>query len=522
MNRHDFQLNWILTKQWLPSEVLIPLLAESAHPDEDLSEVLVKRGLINRAQGEELAEATRRQFARPVLVERGVAAPRTARFSREGLAASQGHPSPTRSLRFDESSDSLDDFTNEKTTVIDKEEDEDETRFSVGPGSAPTHEETTFLAEEDLEKTARASIETPPPAPIPRTLRPSSARLRAVPPRVAAASDTALALPKGGVFGSYSVEEEIGQGSMGRIYKARHGYLKIPVALKILHSSNPRPEEAARFQREAQVLAQLRHPHICRVSDFGVHGGRPFIAMDFVEGPTLKDIVRESLRLQGRVPPFRKIARYLASIAEALSYCHAQGIIHRDVKPANILVESPHDRPVLIDFGIVKKDPTRRETEIQGLSKGLSASKEIRGTPYFMSPEQIDRKKRFGALSTAADVWSFGATLFYCLTGEPPYPSTSRAQLFTEILTHDPPSASRRNSSVPGWLNDICADCLQRQAADRPSLDLVAQHLRKGLSERRPRRRSLSWLAFGFLLLSAAAIGFFSFIAIERFAWPWR
>ncbi|MCW8138397.1 MAG: serine/threonine protein kinase [Planctomycetota bacterium] len=200
-------------------------------------------------------------------------------------------------------------------------------------------------------------------------------------------------------FGAYALLAELARGGQGAVYRARHAALGTEVALKVLLEPGD-AGLAQRFRQGAQVLARLRHPHLPLVTDLGVEGGRPYMAMELIAGDDLATLVR-----RGGPPPFEWSAGVLATVARTLAHCHAQGVIHRDLKPSNILVTA--DGGVkLLDFGLAK---------LRGYT--ADAAQDVFGTPSFMPPEQaLGLTKKVDAQS---DVWSLGATLFHALSGQP-------------------------------------------------------------------------------------------------------
>jgi len=206
------------------------------------------------------------------------------------------------------------------------------------------------------------------------------------------------------LFPQFEVLEFLGRGGMGFVYKARQPKLNRIVALKILAAGDPRSIRfAERFQREAQALAQLNHPNIVAVHDFGESGGRWFLAMEFVDGVNLRELLRAQ-----KIKPGEALA-IVPPICEALQYAHSRGIVHRDIKPENILLDK-QGRVKIADFGIAKiLGPARSET--------LTADRETMGTPHYMAPEQVERP---ATVDHRADIYSLGVVFYEMLTGELP------------------------------------------------------------------------------------------------------
>ena len=258
----------------------------------------------------------------------------------------------------------------------------------------------------------------------------------------------------GGRLRRYQVLGELGRGGMGVVYRALDPELGREVALKVLtpRAGSDRGGDVRwqRFRLEAEALARLRHPHVVQVHEVGEEGGVAFLVMALVEGQSLADRVRE----RGPLPP-REAARIAAALAGALDALHAQGVLHRDVKPANVVL-SADDRPILMDFGLARV----AETSIED----LTATGQFVGTPCYMPPEQaagspgVDRR---------VDVYSLGATLFELLTGRPPFEADSLVELLCAIQDVPAPRASSARAGVGRDLDAICGRCLAKAPEDR-------------------------------------------------------
>ncbi len=269
--------------------------------------------------------------------------------------------------------------------------------------------------------------------------------------------------PAGGgkQLGDYLVAGEVARGGQGVVLDARHGPSGRRVALKLL--LDPEPSAALRFGQEARILATFCHPNLLRVTDLGDWQGRPFMAMEFVEGETLQARVA-----RGGPPPLEWVGRVLVTVAHALEHCHARGVVHRDLKPANVLVEADSERPVLVDFGLVKRDPSKLAlSSIDGEGK-LSKTGELRGTPQYMAPEQAS-PGRFGEVDARSDVYALGATLFFLLTGRPPFEGSSLVSLVKQVIGEPPPDPARERPGIPPALARFCRRCLAKDRADRPA-----------------------------------------------------
>jgi serine/threonine-protein kinase len=274
----------------------------------------------------------------------------------------------------------------------------------------------------------------------------------------------------------YAVEAELGRGGMGVVYRARHLRLNRPVALKMLLAGvYAGPHDLARFQREAEAVAGLRHANIVQVHDGGEHDGRPYFTMEFVEGGSLGQ------KLAGVPLPARRAAALAATLAEAVQVAHQAGIVHRDLKPANILLTAD-GTPKIADFGLARR--------LEG-GAGLTQSGVPMGTPSYMAPEQARGQTNIGP---AVDVYALGAVLYECLTGRPPFQGETAAATMHQVITHDRVPPSRLNFKVPRDLETICLKCLQKAPPHRyASARALADDLRR-FGEGRPiQARPLGW-----------------------------
>jgi len=274
----------------------------------------------------------------------------------------------------------------------------------------------------------------------------------------------------------YQIIRQMGHGGVGNIYLAQHRGLKQDVALKLIRNPTANKDILVRFEREAQTLARFKHPNIVRVMDYGDDGGNPFIVMELIDGKDLKQQIESFLEENKQLPDWQWTVGVLDPIADALDACHKAGIIHRDLKPQNILIESKTDRPVLVDFGLVKP---QINTELSQTSNEveLTVPDSVLGTPAYLSPEQID-SSLFGSVGPHTDVWAFGATLFYCLTGELPFGLRGGVLgLCMRITQNKAPSVTDKNPQVPKSLAVLCRRCLDKKAEDRPSIAEVRQVL---------------------------------------------
>lgn len=260
-------------------------------------------------------------------------------------------------------------------------------------------------------------------------------------------------LVPGTVFAGFTIKESLGVGGMGTVYRARHPRIPRQVALKLLHRSLTADDYArALFEREADHAARLDHPNIVAVLDRGNENGQLWIAMQYVAGTNAATAVRvEALDPEPAI-------HIVTEIAAALDYAHEQGVLHRDVKPANILLEHPRSgrpgRVLLADFGIAK---ALTETNQHTNSGMLVASLQ------YAAPEQFEAAQ----LDGRADVYALGCTLFHLLTGRPPYPGTSLPKLMNAHLHRAIPAPSHFGLGLPPAIDQVMERALAKKRTDR-------------------------------------------------------
>jgi predicted Ser/Thr protein kinase len=263
-------------------------------------------------------------------------------------------------------------------------------------------------------------------------------------------------------FGGYIIESELGRGGMGVVYLARQTHLNRRVALKMLHGHYG-PEELKRFLEEAETAAGLHHNNIAQIYEVGEHNGVPFFSMEYLEAGSLADQLRKKL------PSPDEAANLMISVARALHSAHQKSVIHRDMKPANILMD-PDGVPKIADFGIAK----RLDEDSQ-----LTRTGAVIGTPIYMAPEQAKGNSRH--VGPAADVYSLGSILYEMLAGRPPFlPEDSDSPITMRVLTEDPVVPSRRRGNIPRDLEIICLKCLEKEPRNRyVSAAAFAEDLRR-------------------------------------------
>jgi eukaryotic-like serine/threonine-protein kinase len=319
-----------------------------------------------------------------------------------------------------------------------------------------------------------------------------------------------MTITAGTKLGTYEIVGLLGKGGMGEVYRARDSKLKREVAIKILPDAFARDDDrVARFQREAEVLASLNHPHIAAVYDFADVADSRFLVLELVEGETLADrIVRGPI-------PIKESLEIVKQIAEALEAAHEKGIIHRDLKPANIKL-TPDGSAKVLDFGLAKArepaiatDVSNSPTMISGSIPGM-----IMGTAGYMSPEQANGKEA----DRTSDVWAFGCVLYEMLTGQRAFEGSTVTEIFAGILKTDP-DWRRLPKDTPENIRRLLRRCLQkdRKLRLRDIGDVRVEIDEAGETKTDPdeiqrssrRRERLVWsLAVTALIVVAAALAF--------------
>jgi serine/threonine-protein kinase len=261
---------------------------------------------------------------------------------------------------------------------------------------------------------------------------------------------------------------------MAVVYKARQQSLGRTVALKmILAGAHAGPEEVARFRIEAEVVAQLQHPHIVRIFEVGQHEGCPYYSFELVEGGSL------ARQLDGKAAPPDRAARLVEKLARAIHAAHERGVVHRDLKPGNVLLTADGE-PKVIDFGLAKRLDAER---------GQTRTGAVLGTPGYMAPEQAAGKREVGP---SADVYALGAILYELLTGRPPFQADTPIDTLLLVVSEEPVAPRRLCRGVPRDLETVCLKCLEKVPRRRyPSALALADDLRgylrgEGVSARPP------------------------------------
>ncbi|MEZ0227231.1 MAG: protein kinase [Planctomycetota bacterium] len=251
----------------------------------------------------------------------------------------------------------------------------------------------------------------------------------------------------------YEIQEELGRGGVGVVFKARHAPTNEVVALKILMMAElASPKQRARFEEEAEITKRLEHPGIVPIRAVGMTSSNlPFFTMKFVDGPDLAAVIRE--------PGFttEKGLAILKDVALAVQTAHAQGIVHRDLKPENIKIEKSSGRVYVLDFGLAKSTDAKE--------KNLTVTGALLGTPYYMSYEQALGRHR--DVDARTDVYALGAMLYVILTGKPPFDADSAGELFAKIIKEEPRPPRRVKSDVPRSLELVTLKALKKNKDER-------------------------------------------------------
>ena len=262
----------------------------------------------------------------------------------------------------------------------------------------------------------------------------------------------------GSIFAErFKILSKLGAGGMGSVYKGKHMLMDKVVAIKVLEKANA--ESARRFQQEAKLACQLQHPNIISVTDFGIStDGQPYLVMDFLEGQSLGEAIAKERKIR-----FKRAIRIFLQACDALNYAHKRRLIHRDLKPGNLMLvsdDSGNEVVKLVDFGIAKK--TVDETD----SMSLTMTGEVFGSPMYMSPEQCMGQK----LDGRSDVYSLGCVMYETVTGAPPFTAASLLELLTKRTTEDPLPLRQTNPNlqeVPPEFEKVVFTAMHRDLTQR-------------------------------------------------------
>ena len=280
-------------------------------------------------------------------------------------------------------------------------------------------------------------------------------------------------------LGDYELRRELGRGGMGIVYEAWQRSLSRRVALKLLPVGLVSDRKALeRFEREAQVAGALRHPHIVSVHGMGTESGVPYYAMELVEGKTLRAAAEELRPAPGASAErasYQRIAELFSGVADGLDHAHRHGVIHRDLKPSNLILDRSTDaegdggeRLRILDFGLARMEG----------QESLTLSGDLVGTLPYMSPEQVGATQ--APIERVSDLYSFGATLYEILCGEPPFRGRSREETLAAITRRDPRPLRSMDPRVPHDLETIVEKCLRKEPVERyGTAEALAQDLRR-------------------------------------------
>jgi hypothetical protein len=311
-------------------------------------------------------------------------------------------------------------------------------------------------------------------------------------------------LAPGTRIGGYVVDGLLGRGGMGVVYRAYHGRLRRWAAIKVLPGVGRKPEEVLRFEREAQAIASLRHPRILAVFDFGEYEGQAYMVTEFMPNGSLQE------RMPAGPLPVAEAVRLLRPLAEALDHAHAQGIVHRDVKPANVFLDE-RMQPVLADFGLARLQS----------QDSLTATGTVTGTPSYMAPEQA----RGGELSPATDLYALSVLAYQLVAGRLPFSGLSLMDTLYAHVHREPPPPSEANPELGPAVDAVLLRGLAKEPGERwPSAAALMDALERAaaepaggttvrLPERLPEprpglgRRAAAWAGGAAVLIAALLLG---------------
>src|SRR5438132_2075700 len=253
-------------------------------------------------------------------------------------------------------------------------------------------------------------------------------------------------------FGDYELLEQIGRGGQGVVFRAHQKSLNRTVALKVINLGRWASEaHVKRFRREAEAAARLEHPCIVPIYEVGERDGSCYFSMKFVEGGQLDEVIRRE-----PMPP-RRAAELIAKVARTVHYAHEHGILHRDIKPGNILLDAKGE-PHLTDFGLAR---------LVESESTVTRTMEVLGTPSYMAPEQAEGEN--AAVSSTTDVYGLGAVLYQLLTGQPPFAGGATYETIRLLLDTEPRQPRLLNPKIDRDLSTICLKCLEKDPRRRYS-----------------------------------------------------
>lgn len=335
----------------------------------------------------------------------------------------------------------------------------------------------------------------------------SAASLPATDPVARGQEDSPRVGTKIKYVGDYEILEEIARGGMGVVYKARQLRLDRTVALKMILSGHfAGKADVQRFQIEAEAAARLDHPNIVPIYEVGEHDGVHYFSMGYVDGESLAERLSD-----GPWSP-QDAAELTRTLGEAIAFAHSQGVIHRDLKPGNVLLDGT-GRPRIADFGLARRSD---------VDSRLTGTGQIVGTPAYMAPEQASDAANVGPPS---DVYSLGAVLYELLTGEPPFSAANPLDTVLQVLEQPPTAPRSINSAIPKDLEAICLKCLEKRSEHRyQTADDLARDLTRFLENEPVEARSLTaltrlyrWCDRNIGKMTMIAIGFLLILPLLAF-----
>lgn len=269
-------------------------------------------------------------------------------------------------------------------------------------------------------------------------------------PEIAPAASPKTPARKELLFGKYEIVGELARGAMGVVYVARQPGLERLIAIKVLREGEEATQEqVVRFHREAEVASKLRHPNIVPIHDVGIHEGKHYFTMDYIDGETL-----EARLKRGRIS-VNEAVELMEKIARAIHYAHTKGVVHRDLKPSNLLLDDQGE-PHVTDFGLARR---------MDVKSALTRSGTALGTPFYMAPEQICGDNE--AIDARTDVFALGVILYEMLAGRRPFSGNSAVEIFQQVTIEEPTPLTRIEPSVPKDLEAVCEKALEKQIERR-------------------------------------------------------
>lgn len=311
----------------------------------------------------------------------------------------------------------------------------------------------------------------------------------------------------GQTLGQYELKSLLGEGGMGTVYRGYHAALKREVAIKVLLPQIiSQPGALERFVREAQTAASLEHPHIVPIYDYGTQNGLSYVVMRLLTGGSLADRMAYRVEHNGALPTLAEVAQITRELADALDYAHQRNVIHRDIKPNNVMFNE-NGMSFLVDFGLAR---------LSEASVGLTTQNTLLGTPMYMAPEQWQSAK----VGPAADQYALGVIVYALLTGQTPFSGDTPFQLMHEHLYTPPPPILNLRADLPKPVQDVLAKVLEKNPADRyASVSEFARKLEEA-SQSLPPMEASGFFVINISSLSSMPIVTFTPPAIPQTASP--